>query len=69
MISDGLCDDECLVQSCGYDANDCTEAEVEKAKIRESKRCSPHCDSYNLGDGFCDRSCNNPQCNFDNGDC
>jgi hypothetical protein len=69
LLANGVCESECNNNECGYDAGDCSAAEVEQAIEAERLQCAPSCESGDLGDGFCDRSCNNAACAYDQGDC
>ncbi|CAG9331588.1 unnamed protein product [Blepharisma stoltei] len=54
-LGNGICDDSCNTQNCGFDWGDCT--------------CAPGCLNNMLGNGNCDEACNNWECDLDNHDC
>ncbi|CAG9312596.1 unnamed protein product [Blepharisma stoltei] len=54
-LGNGICDDSCNTENCGFDWGDCT--------------CAPGCLDSMLGDGNCDEACNNWDCDLDNHDC
>ena len=81
LVGDGYCDDEANLPECGYDFNDCCEAENDRSlcqncscilssaerQVIKDKKCGSH--NFNLGDGICDLAYNKAENFFDVGDC
>ena len=68
-IRNGVCDNQCAVAECQFDAGDCSTEQIMTQQKKSSELCAPLCGAKDLGDGFCDPSCNVESCSFDKGDC
>jgi hypothetical protein len=66
-LSDGMCDDSCNNEACGYDHGDCDG--TSDYYDYYGSQCSEDCPNHWLSDGWCDDSCNNGACGYDHGDC
>ena len=83
LAGDGYCDDEANTPECGYDFNDCCEAENDRSlcqnctcflsenKIEEykNKNCQNYLHLMHLGNEYCDINYNKEEYFFDVGDC
>ena len=67
-LNDGVCDDECQTQACGWDMGDCVFANGSLV-TPQKERCTRSCPASWVNDGECDPACNVETCNFDGGDC
>ncbi|OQS00338.1 N-acetylglucosamine-1-phosphotransferase subunits alpha/beta, partial [Thraustotheca clavata] len=84
-LGNGVCNQDCNVEICGYDLGDCTCTEAQQPVVlsnwsascqappqnKESADdiCALGCKWTNVGDGTCQASCNFAECGFDGGDC
>merc|ERR1711972_931850 len=62
-INDGLCDEECNIEECIFDGDDCD------AGNTENTFCAEGCPIVWIGDGECDPECVVASCQTDGGDC
>lgn len=84
LLGNGVCNKECLIDTCLFDYGDCCTAELlldENCDYEcyyydldyDRGRCNPNnecsCDSSILGDGVCNWECVSNQCSYDYGDC
>lgn len=58
QLGNGVCEEDCYVRDCMWDAGDCREFE-----------CASGCLHSHLSNGICDLPCLTSSCQYDSGDC